>query len=109
MVQTRRCNIEEICDTLLVLNYFLMHHFISDPNWNHREVIDTAAIQTSDSLRKVKLTGFLVDETGGETKGDKSVGVGWQYCGNVGKIANCQVALMGSMGMALVWPGKWIQ
>jgi len=42
-------------------------------------VIGTAAIQTSDNLRKVKLTGFLVDETGGEKKGDKSVGVGWQF------------------------------
>ncbi len=26
-------------------------------------------------------------------KGDKSVGVGWQYCGNVGKISNSQVAV----------------
>ena len=26
-------------------------------------------------------------------KGDKSVGVGWQYCGNAGKVTNSQVAV----------------
>ena len=97
MQQTHRCNIEEICDTLMEANYFQMQHFITDSNWNHRDVIDTAAYQTSDSLRKVKLTGYLVDETGVEKKGDKSVGVGHQYCGNVGKTANSQVAVMGCL------------
>jgi len=97
MLQTRRCNIEEICDTLLDLNYFQMQHFISDSNWDPREVIDRAAIQTSNRLPRVKLTGFYVDETGVEKKGDKSVGVGPQYCGNVGKIANSQVAVMGCL------------
>lgn len=60
-------------------------------------MIDTAAKQASNTLRQVKLTGFLVDETGVEKKGDRSVGVGWQYCGNVGKTANSQVAVMGCL------------
>jgi len=74
-----------------------MQHFISDSNWSHRDVIDTAARQTSNSLRKSKLTGYLIDETGVEKKGDMSVGVGWQYNGNVGKTANSQVAVMGCL------------
>jgi len=97
MLQTHRCNIEEICDTLQEANYFRMQHFISDSNWSYRDTIDTAAIQTSSSLRKSKLTGFLIDETGVEKKGDMSVGVGWQYNGNVGKTANSQVAVMGGL------------
>lgn len=97
MLQTHRCNIEEICDTLQDANYFRMQHFISDSNWSYRDTIDTAAIQTSNSLRKSKLTGFLIDETGVEKKGDMSVGVGWQYNGNVGKTANSQVAVMGGL------------
>jgi len=84
---SHRCNIEQICDNLLEPNYFQMQHFISDSNWSYRDAIDIAAKQTSSSLRKVKLTGFLIDETGTEKKGDKSVGVGHQYCGNVGKTA----------------------
>ena len=71
-----------------------MQHFISDSNWSYRDTMDVAAKQTSHSLRKVKLTGLILDETGTEKKGDKSVGVGHQYCGNVGKTANSQVAVM---------------
>jgi SRSO17 transposase len=41
---------------------------------------------------KRKLTGLIIDETGTVKKGDMSVGVSWQYCGNVGKLANSQVA-----------------
>jgi len=37
------CNLEEICDTLMNQNYFQMQHFISESNWSHRDVIDTAA------------------------------------------------------------------
>jgi SRSO17 transposase len=71
-----------------------MQHFISDSKWSFRDVIDIAAKQTSRSLPKRKLTGLIIDETGTVKKGDKSVGVGWQYCGNVGKTANSQVAVM---------------
>jgi SRSO17 transposase len=94
ILQSHRCNIEEISDTLLESNYFQLQHFISDSNWSYRDTIDITAKETSSSLRKVNLTGLLLDETGTEKKGDKSVGVGWQYCGNVGKKANSQVAVM---------------
>jgi len=97
IIQSHRCNIEEISDTLLESNYFQMQHFISDSNWSYRDAIDVAAKQTSKSLPKTKLTGLIIDETGTEKKGDKSVGVGHQYCGNVGKTANSQVAVMGCL------------
>lgn len=66
-----------------------MHHFISDSNWDARALIDQTAIQVSGLLPVRMLTGLIIDETGVLKKGDKSVGVGWQYCGNVGKTANC--------------------
>jgi SRSO17 transposase len=91
---SHRCNIEQISDNLHESDYFQLQHFISDSNWSYRDAIDVAARQTSDSLRKVKLTGLILDETGTEKKGDRSVGVGHQYCGNVGKTANSQVAVM---------------
>lgn len=68
MLQTRHCNLEEICDTLQEENYFRMQHFISDSNWSYHNVIDIAAIQISNSLRKSKFTGFVIDETGVEKK-----------------------------------------
>jgi SRSO17 transposase len=51
-------------------------------------------MDTSRVLLKRKLTGLILDETGVVKKGNESVGVGWQYCGNVGKPANSQVAVM---------------
>ena len=103
---SHRCNIEQICDNLLEPNYFQMQHFISDSNWSYRDAIDVAAKQTSSTLRKLKLTGFLIDETGTEKKGDKSIGVGHQYCSNVGKTANSQVAVMACLSngdFASIW------
>ncbi|MES0447819.1 MAG: IS701 family transposase [Desulfobacterales bacterium] len=87
-------NIERVCESQQNLDYFQVQHFISDSNWNARAVIDKAATDVSNALPKRKLTGLIIDETGTIKKGDKSVGVGWQYCGNVGKTGNSQVAVV---------------
>ncbi len=85
-------NIERISENLN-LNYFQMQHFISESNWDGRSVIDLVAQEVSQILPKRKLTGLIIDESGWVKKGIKSVGVGHQYCGNVGKTANSQVAV----------------
>jgi SRSO17 transposase len=36
---------------------------------------------------------LIIDESGWAKKGNKSVVVGWQYCGNLGKVYNSQVAV----------------
>jgi len=92
IVQSQDRNIERISEDLDVY-YHRMQHFISESNWNSREVIDQVALEVSQSLPKRKLTGLIIDESGWVKKGDKSVGVGWQYCGNVGKLSNSQVAV----------------
>jgi SRSO17 transposase len=89
-------NIERISEEMFA-NYHQMQHFISDSPWDHRKLIDQVAIDVSRSLPKQKLTGLIIDESGWEKKGDKSVGVAHQYCGNVGKVANSQVAVFGAL------------
>lgn len=89
-------NIERISESLDTA-YHQMQHFITDAKWNHREVIDKVAREISSSLPKSKLTGLIIDESGWVKKGDKSVGTGHQYCGNVGKVANSQVAVFGCL------------
>lgn len=89
-------NIERISETLDA-DYHSMHHFISDSNWDARAVMDQVAKDVSHSLPKQTLTGLLIDESGWVKKGNKSVGVGHQYCGNVGKTANSQVAVFGCL------------
>jgi len=71
-----------------------MQHLISESNWNAQDAIDLAAKQTSKTLPKLILTGLIIDETGTVKKGEKIVGVGWQYCRNSGKTANSQVCVM---------------
>ncbi len=92
IVQSQHRNIERISEGLDAC-YHQMQHFISESRWDAREVIDQVAREVSQALPKRKLTGLIIDESGWVKKGDKSVGVGWQYCGNVGKLSNSQVAV----------------
>lgn len=92
LVQSQMRNIERISEDTGA-DYHQMQHFITESNWDERALIDKVAVEVSNVLPKRKLTGLIVDESGWVKKGDKSVGVGWQYCGNVGKIANSQVAV----------------
>jgi len=89
-------NIERINETLGEA-YHRMHHFISDSKWDARAAMDQVAADVSGLLPNQKLTGLLIDESGWVKKGNKSVGVGHQYCGNVGKTANSQVAVYGCL------------
>jgi len=90
------CNIERISEKMSS-DYHQMQHFITESPWDHRELIDKAALDVSGSLPNRKLTGLIIDESGWEKKGEKSVGVSRQYCGNVGKVCNCQVAVFGAL------------
>ena len=85
-------NIERISEDIGA-NYHQMQHFITESNWDSRELINQVAKEVSQILPKRKLTGLIIDESGWVKKGDYSVGVGHQYCGNVGKLSNSQVAV----------------
>jgi SRSO17 transposase len=41
--------------------------------------------------------GLIIDETCNPKKGEKSVAVARQWCGNLGKVENCQVAVFSSL------------
>ena len=90
------CNIERISEEVSA-DYHQMQHFITESPWDHRKLIDKVAQEVSRSLPNRKLTGLIIDESGWEKKGKKSVGVAPQYCGNLGKVANCQVAVFGAL------------
>ena len=69
-------------------------HLVADSPWDDQEVLrairDYVLPQLLEKSRR--LVG-IVDDTGVVKKGKHSVGVGHQYCGQVGKNANCQVAV----------------
>ncbi|MCK9414520.1 MAG: hypothetical protein M0Q53_19615 [Prolixibacteraceae bacterium] len=46
-----------------------MQHFITEPNWNERSVIDQVSKEVSSILPKRKLCGLIIDESGWAKKG----------------------------------------
>jgi SRSO17 transposase len=94
-----------------------MHHFVANAPWEARELLAVARDYALAQLeRHAPVGAWIVDDTGIPKKGQHSVGVAWQYCGVLGKPANCQVAVTVSlanttMSVPAAWrlyvPEKW--
>ncbi|MDB6065221.1 MAG: hypothetical protein JWR26_1429, partial [Pedosphaera sp.] len=91
-----------------------LQQFIGQSTWSAQGVQQTL---NQFLHRQVGSGGYwLVDETSFPKQGDCSVGVARQYCGSLGKKANCQVAVSlharnGTSGWPLGWrlylPESW--
>src|SRR3954453_24092966 len=67
-----------------------LHHFISSPAWDDAPLWRVLAEEADRTVGGADAV-LMVDDTGLPKKGELSVGVAPQYCGAVGKTANCQV------------------
>jgi SRSO17 transposase len=69
-------------------------HFVGQSAWSDADVL---AKVTEMVLPKIEhhgaIEGWIIDDTGFPKKGEHSVGVARQYCGQLGKTDNCQVAV----------------
>ena len=71
-----------------------MHHFVANAPWDGEAVLRVASDYALAQLeRHGPVAAWVVDDTGIPKKGRHSVGVARQYCGVLGKQANCQVAV----------------
>ncbi len=68
-----------------------LRQFLSQSPWEVAEVQRRLALKVVDTLNEPEL--WMLDETSFPKAGNHSVGVARQYCGALGKIANCQVAV----------------
>src|ERR1035438_4513540 len=68
-----------------------LQQFVTDSPWNDEEL--WRAIRQEIIPHLEPLEAWVVDETGWVKQGSHSVGVAHQYCGAVGKKANCQVSV----------------
>ena len=68
-----------------------LQQFIADSPWDDQIIWRTIRQEVVPVLEP--LTAWIVDETGWLKQGKHSVGVAHQYCGTVGKRANCQVSV----------------
>lgn len=71
-----------------------LHHLVADAPWDDEALLDRALDTVLPSmLRQGPVVAWVVDDTGFPKKGQHSVGVARQYCGQVGKQDNCRVAV----------------
>lgn len=70
-----------------------LHHFVADAAWSDEAVLGRVREWVRPGLGLEAGCYWILDDTGFPKKGQHSVGVAHQYCGQLGKQANCQVAV----------------
>src|SRR5215469_6847720 len=69
-------------------------HFVGNAPWSDERVLARVRELVLPSIeRQGPIEAWIVDDTGFPKKGRHSVGVSRQYCGQLGKQDNCQVAV----------------
>src|SRR5512143_1248862 len=71
-----------------------LHHFVAKAPWDETKLLASVRSFVLPIMQKVApIRAWIVDDTGIPKKGKHSVGVARQYCGELGKQDNCQVAV----------------
>ncbi|MBI2150833.1 MAG: IS701 family transposase [Acidobacteria bacterium] len=68
-----------------------LRQFVGQSPWEVEEIERRLALKVVDLLSEPEV--WILDETAFPKAGEHSVGVARQYCGTLGKVANCQVAV----------------
>jgi SRSO17 transposase len=93
-----------------------LQQFVADSPWDEHDLWRVIRRRVLPHLEPVE--AWIVDETGWLKQGRHSVGVARQYCGAVGKRANCQVSVelvlsdgevAAPVGGRLYLPQSWIE
>ena len=71
-----------------------LHHFVAKADWADAAVMETVRDFVLPVITEnAPIRAWIIDDTGFPKKGTHSVGVARQYCGQLGKQDNCQVAV----------------
>src|SRR6187431_1065690 len=93
-------------------------HFVANAPWSDAAMLaKVREIVLPEMTRTEPVIAWIIDDTGFPKKGRHSVGVGRQYCGQLGKQDNCQVAVSLSLAnhaasLPIAWrlylPLEWV-
>jgi SRSO17 transposase len=115
LLDGERKSIEPMASRIEGADVQAMRQFVGQSPWAVEEVQRRLAHKVVDLLSEAEV--WIIDETSFPKAGRHSVGVARQYCGTLGKIANCQVAVSLHWSSAqascpLVWrlylPQQWL-
>jgi hypothetical protein len=71
-----------------------LHHFVAKADWSDDAMLAAVRARVLPLIeQRGAIRGWMIDDTGVPKKGKHSVGVARQYCGQLGKQDNCQVAV----------------
>src|SRR5689334_20236720 len=71
-----------------------LHHLVAKAPWRDDVLLEQVRNYVLPAMQKHgPVVAWIVDDTGFPKKGKHSVGVTRQYCGQLGKQDNCQVAV----------------
>jgi SRSO17 transposase len=111
-----RKSIEPMASRIPEADVQALRQFVGQSPWAVEEVQRRLTEKVVDLLSEPEV--WIIDETSFPKAGDHSVGVARQYCGTLGKVANCQVAVSLHWSSAeascpLSWrlylPQEWIE
>jgi SRSO17 transposase len=114
LMDGERKSIEPMASRLPDGDVQALQQFVNQSPWSNGEVRASLARKVEEEF--VPEAYWLIDEVSFPKQGQHSVGVARQYCGTLGKTANCQVAVTLDLGTeesstpldwALYLPEKW--
>lgn len=98
MLQGERKSVEPIAAVTAPARVAAQHqsllHFVGEGRWSDERVLAKVREMVLPEIeRSGPIEAWIIDDTGLPKKGQHSVGVARQYCGQLGKKDNCQVAV----------------
>ena len=97
LIQAETKNRERMEEVVPDADHQGLQHMLSKSAWSERAVLDHLAQEASQRLGNDEDTSLTIDESGFPKKGRHSVGVARQWCGQIGKVDNCQVGVFAAL------------
>jgi SRSO17 transposase len=116
LLDGERKSIEPIASRIPGADVQALRQFVGQSPWAVEEVQRRLALKVVDLLSEPEV--WILDDTSFPKAGTHSVGVARQYCGALGKVANCQVAVSlhwsnseasCPLGWRLFLPKEWVK